>query len=368
VNVQSELNIKVLEPRLPTVDAIAPYLREIDSTRWYTNFGPLVRRFEQRLAEHFGIPDGGVVAVANGTLGLTLALRALECQPGGFCLVPSWSFVATAHAVLAAGLTPYFIDVDPDTWAITPDCVRNALRDVAGPVVAVIPVAPFGASLDSEAWDAFGEETAIKVVADAAASFDSARPMRVPTMISLHATKVFGVGEGGVVVSTDLEVIDAIRALSNFGFAGTRESKVPAFNAKLSEYAAAVGLAALDVWPETRISFAALTASYTEMLAATSGIRPAPGFGDGTVSSTCNVELGNGSADAVGALLADHGIGTRQWWGAGCHSQAAFAACPHGELSVTDHLANTVLGLPFHLGVGAQDVKRLSEMLQVARL
>ena len=190
--------IPIMRPKLPPVEALLPYLREIDESRWYSNFGPLLRRFQARLAEHFDVPVEGVACVANGTLALTVGLMALGVREGSRCVMPSWTFIATPSAACAAGLKPYFVDVDAQSWAIDP----NAVRPLIGreDICAVIPVSPFGAPIDRAAWDRFTEETGTPVIIDAAAGFDTVaripamRPGRTPIMISLHATKPFGVG------------------------------------------------------------------------------------------------------------------------------------------------------------------------------
>lgn len=361
-----QATIRVCEPRLPGPRALRPYLEEIDANRFYTNFGPLVRRFERRLAERFRVPEGASVTVGNGTLGLVLALKAADLPPGSLCLLPSWTFCATAHAVVAAGLRPYFVDVHPDSWALEP---RIALLEAArapGPVRAVIPVAPFGAPLDVAAWDAFEEQTGIAVVIDAAAAFDAARPGRAPLVVSLHATKTLGVGEGGVVVAQNGAVIDRIRKLSNFGFGPKRAAAYPALNAKLSEYGAAVGLAGLDLWPKTRRRLAALAQLYTEHLAPVAGVRLRPGFGTEWVASTCVVELEEGDAAALAERLAGQGVETRLWWGEGCHVQPAFADCLRGSLTVTARLGRRSIGLPFHLGLEAPGIARVAAALDAA--
>src|SRR3546814_12084677 len=89
--------------------------------------------------------------------------------------MPSFTFVATAHAAVSAGLQPWFLDVDPESWALTPAIARTALGVVDGPVMAVLPVAPFGASVPVADWDAFSEETRIPVLIDSTAGFDGAR-------------------------------------------------------------------------------------------------------------------------------------------------------------------------------------------------
>src|SRR5262249_50811428 len=151
----------------------------------------------------------------------------------------------------------WFLDVDPKTWALDPDKVADEVARAPAPVGAVMPVAPFGLPLDMGAWEAFRSQTGLAVVIDAAAAFDSLSPSAVTSVVSMNATKAFGIGEGGFVVSTDDAIRQTVRMRANFGFLGSREAQVAAFNAKLSEYQAAVGHAALDEWAPARADWCA---------------------------------------------------------------------------------------------------------------
>lgn len=356
--------IKVCHPRLPQAEALLPYLRQIDGAGQYSNFGPLLRQFEERIANQFGLAKEGVAGVANGTLGLSLALRAIGAEPRTACLMPAWTFVASAHAAAAAGLTPYFVDVDTDNWSLTPEIARRALEEVPEKVGAVLPVAPFGAPIDYEAWEAFRTETGVKVVIDAAAGFDTAKPGNIPVVLSLHATKILGVGEGGLVLSRDGDLISRVRQLSNFGFDARHEASVRAVNGKLSEYAAAVGLAALDSWQMAKVGYGWLARCYAGALSAIPGVFPMPQFGAGWVSATCPVQFDVPITDLVVQRLAGLDIETRRWWGLGCHRQPAFARCPRRPLPVTEHLAAHSVALPFHLALGPADLNRITDALQ----
>ncbi len=351
--------ISVAVPRMPDADMVLPYLRRIDEARYYSNFGPLVQEFEARIAAGFGLEADCVTTVASGTAALILALRANNPPPGSLCMMPSWTFSATAHAAREAGLTPFFVDVAPDNWALTPEIAGAALANAPGTVAAVLPVAPFGAPIGYDRWDEFSEATGIPVVIDAAAAFDTAQPGRAPVVISLHATKAVGIGEGGLIMSRDPELVAKARSLSNFGFQQSRAAALPGFNAKLSEYAAAVGLAALDAWPFVRTGYVRLAQTYAAALSAIPGLSVMPGFGQGWAGTTCNVELTRPATGAVARELARAGIESRQWWGRGCHQQSAFAYYPSASLAVTRHLANHTLALPFHLGLGPGEMNRI---------
>ncbi len=354
--------VPVARPRLPSAEAIFPYLQRIDTARWYSNFGPLLTAFETRLAARF--PAGAqVVTVANATQALTLTLKAMDLPAGGYVATPAWTFVATAHAVIQAGLRPWFVDVDPETWMMSPEAIADLPATVREALVAVVPVCAFGDLGDLSAWRAFRQETGVPVLLDAAAAFDALREADLPAVVSLHATKALGLGEGGFLVTDDADLALRVRRLSTFGFHDSRESQVPATNAKLSEYAAAVGLAALDSWEADRLQFARVAQHLRISLIGESEVRFQTGWGSEWVTSVCNVRLPDGSAAAVAEALQADGVGTRQWWGLGCHVSPAFADCGRGDLSQTDRLGGSVLGLPFAIDLGVPEIRRIAAAL-----
>jgi dTDP-4-amino-4,6-dideoxygalactose transaminase len=361
--------IPVAKPRLPLASAILPYLKEIDANHWYTNSGHLWFRFQGKLADHWGVDNNDVALVANATLGLTLALQASGARPGSICLMPSWTFVASAGAVIQAGLKIHFVDVDPTTWM--PDPAALAARDDLDRIGAILIVSPFGMPFDMAQWDALSERTGIPVIVDAAASFDSLRaggPLAVgrsPMIVSLHATKVFGIGEGGAVVSRDPEWLERFRRLTNFGFYGSRLAMSAGINAKVSEYAAAIGLASFDMWPAARAKFAALTERYRQNLGPDGVVGIMPRFGEGWVTSTMSVTWPGDRADGP-ARLAAEGIATLNWWGAGCHVQPAFADSARDDLPVTDELGRLVVGLPFWLDMTLTQIDAVCDSINRA--
>jgi dTDP-4-amino-4,6-dideoxygalactose transaminase len=359
----AEITIPVAKPRLPLADEIAPYLRRIDQSRWYSNGGPLVQEFETRLAAH---ADGRTATVANATIGLALALLAYELPAGTLCMVPAWTFAATAHAVQLAGLVPWIVDVDATNWALEPPAARELLRGAPGPVSAVIPVSPFGAPLDSSSWEAFRNETGIAVVIDAAAAFDTIRATSVPAVVSLHATKILGIGEGGFVLTTDASFIAELQKRANFGFWNSRESTVRSLNGKLSEYAAAIGLAALDSWPTTRAEFGRVASSYRELFADEPNVTLQRGFAEDWVTSTVVISTREPGADAIARLLAENQIGSRRWWGGGLHRHAIFASLPRAKTDNADFLADSVIGLPCWRDLSNEDIRQICDVVRSA--
>jgi dTDP-4-amino-4,6-dideoxygalactose transaminase len=373
--------VPVARPKLPAADDLLPWLRRIDQARVYANWGPLNAELERQLADRLG---ASVVTVSTATDGLVCALRAaLEDKPAaqqrGLCLMPAWTFVATAHAAVAAGLTPCFLDVEESTWALTPDRVRDALlRAMARwpaswpdlPVSAVVVVAPFGLPIEPQQWDEFAARTGIPVVIDAAAAFDALQVSATPTVVSMHATKTVCAGEGGFVATTDTDLARRVKRTANFGFFGARIAEVPGLNAKLSEYHAAVGLASLQAWRERRAEYIQVGRALRGALEPL-GCTFLEGFADRWVSSTCVVRLpaGRRTGDVALALGLD-GIATRGWWGSGCQANPAFAACPRmaGDdgLRITEKLAGSTLGLPFYPDLGEPEISRIAQAMHAA--
>ncbi|MGD9942534.1 MAG: DegT/DnrJ/EryC1/StrS family aminotransferase [Burkholderiaceae bacterium] len=253
------VSVPLLVPDLPDRDELWPYLRRIDESRHYSNFGPLVHELEQRFTACFNERSGGapvaLTSVSSCTLGLELALGALQLPPRSKVLVPALTFVATATAVLRAGHLPVVADVDERSWALTPEIAARALREAD--CRAVLPVATFGQPVPLPEWHRFEQASGVPVLVDAAGAFGSQWLDAGGTLVfSLHATKALSSGEGGLVVSTDAELIRRVRQMSNFGINLDAGAAVPVgvshlagTNAKMSEYHAAVGLAAFDRWP-----------------------------------------------------------------------------------------------------------------------
>jgi len=230
----------ISRPRLPSSEKILPYLKRIDESRHYTNFGALNVEYQERLAELFGAP---CVTGSSATSLITATLMAYDLPKESLVAVPSWTFPATAAAVVSAGLTPYFMDVDENGVM----CIKNQSK---GMFSAIVMVAPFGRLLIGE------NNSFIPVIIDAAAGFDTfstyGNPSKTPVIISTHATKSFSTGEGGFITCSNNELLEKVRRITNFGFAPDRTIEHTGLNAKLSEYHAAIGLASLDEWPEKR--------------------------------------------------------------------------------------------------------------------
>lgn len=340
-----------MRPAPPSFAAAAPRLEAVDCSGLYSNFGPQERELRERFAERFGVEASRVAMVANATLGLSGAVVILG---GSRWAVPVFTFAATPAAVLAAGAEVMFADVGVDV-----------VLDSGGLLVdGLMPVAPFGAPPDLERWSGAG-----RVVHDAAAALGndmdlSGLPARQAVVFSLHATKVLGAGEGGVVVFGDAADAARFRAWTNFGFSGSREAQVAGVNAKMSEIQACYAHAALDGWEQEQAEWLAARERVGRMAAAV-GVELLR-FGNG-VNPYAIVEFPDaGTPRRVETTLERHGVGTRRWWAMGCHRMPAYAHLIDAAFPVTDDIAARTLGLPMYRGMTNEEVEAVRVALEEA--
>lgn len=312
--------IPICRPLLPTSDKLMPYIHRIDESRHYTNFSPLCREYEERLSNHFG---AYVVSTSSGTQALVATLIALDFLPGQLVTCPAFTFAATPGAIVSAGYTPFFVDVNEDTWGAD----KSNLPSVG--------VMPFGLPIDGD-FD----------VIDAAAGFDTVTASNIPQIISTHATKSFSTGEGGVVVCKNKHLIDRIRIIINHGISPDRSISVRGINAKMSGYHAAVGLASLDEWPERRERWKCVGNWY--------------GAGEYAIS-THIIKL-KSSAATMATHLKKHGIDTRLSW-YDCATQPAYLRFPRRNLPITEDLIEKTIALPFYSDMKKKDVDYILEKL-----
>jgi len=350
--------IKVARPKLPTACHLKNYLEMIDTTRHYSNFGPLVSKFEDTISVELGFRNKRVAASASsGTAALELTIRQFQFPVGSYVMLPSFTFIATAQAVVNAGLKPIFTDVDIESWALEPDKAFCHIKKVKCNVKAVIAVAPFGSPIKMDAWEQFQRKTGIQVIIDAAACClkNVSVSNIIPIMVSTHATKVLPTGEGGLVIMDDTARLTKISNLSNFGI-GDSGVLTHGTNHKLSEYHAAIGLSSIDMWESTSTQLNYRCSLYHDLLRDVDEISFLPGFGKTWFNITCMI---NGPA-GLGEYLLQAGIETRKWWRNGCHREPVFERKKH-FFSVTEAIADTYIGLPMYVDLEPDKIHFICE-------
>ena len=330
---------KTLHVGRPIVGDREAFLQKIGrilDNEWLTNNGPFVQEFERRIAEYLGVRH--CVAMCNGTIALEIAIRALGLS--GEVIVPSWTFVATAHALYWQGITPVFADIDPATHNLDPDAVR---RMITPRTTGIIGVHLWGRAAPVEALQAIADEHGLKLMFDAAHAFGSTyRGRRIGSfgaceVLSFHATKSFNTMEGGAVVTDDDQLAETARLMRNFGFVGYDNVIHPGTNGKMIEVCAAMGLANLDGFDGIVSSNKRNHAAYGAALSAIPGVSV---LGYGSAESNSHhyvvIEVDDHcpvGRDAIIAALHAENILARKYFWPGCHRMQPYRDLfPHAGL------------------------------------
>jgi dTDP-4-amino-4,6-dideoxygalactose transaminase len=237
--------LHVGRPNIGDREQLFARLNEILDRRWLTNNGPVVREFEERLAAFLGVRHA--ITVVNATIGLELVIRALDLT--GEVIVPSFTFVATAHALQWQEIRPMFADIDPATHTLDPAQVE---RMITPRTTGIIGVHVWGRPCQIEALEAIARRHDLKLIFDAAHAFAASHHGRMignfghAEVFSFHATKFFNTFEGGVITTNDDDLAHKLRLMRNFGFAGMDNVIYIGTNGKMHEFTAAAGLTALE--------------------------------------------------------------------------------------------------------------------------
>jgi len=269
--------LPLIAPNPPRASLLGAAFARVEASGIYSNHGPEARAFEAEATTHLFAGRGASLAVANATLGLMIAIReaaGLRHRAGAQALMPALTFAATAQAAEWAGLQPLIVDVDPDDWAMAAAEEERMLRERPGRIAVIVPYATFGNAIDLDRYAWLRQRYGVGVVIDAAASlgtlddrgvgFGADAPFAV--VYSMHATKTFAVAEGGLIHSGDADLIERLRAMTNFGFTGARSATMPGINAKLPEVLAVMAREKLSGFDAVCDNRAAVEQAYRDAL------------------------------------------------------------------------------------------------------
>ena len=371
--------IPVIRPLLGEEEAQAA--AEAVRSGWVAQ-GPRVARFEQAFAARIGAGHG--VAVSSCTTGLHLMLHLLGIGPTDEVVVPSFSFIATANAVRYVGATPVFADVDPLTGNLT----AGTVEPVLGPRTrAVIAVHQGGMPADIPALRDLCGPRGIPVVEDAACAAGSTwhgRPVGTGALLaawSFHPRKLVTTGEGGMVSTDDPQWAARLRRLREHGMdvsaadrhrsggATVERYTETAFNYRMTDVQAAIGLVQLTRLDAQVARRRELAARYREALSDLPGLRTVvdPPGGETNYQSFWVVlpEDCDADRDDVLAALATRGVSARRGIMA-AHLEPAYAGHPHRPLPVTEYLTRRSLILPLFHTMTEGDQSRVVDALRTA--
>lgn len=362
----------VTRPVAPDRASFDRLMDEVWESRRFTNDGPLVQMLEHRLSAFLDVPQ--CVLTSSAASALDLVMRAIGAR--GEVLLPSYTFISTAHSLHLAGLTPVFCDVTADMTLDPVDCARR----ITDKTTAIVATHIWGKPCDIDGLQALCEDHGLALVFDAAHAFGSRyQGQRLgrfgrAEVFSLHATKAFHACEGGLITTMDPVLAQDLRQMRNFGLSGPDRVMRAGVNAKMSELHAAMGLCNLDAFEHTRAAARHVHDIYHHDLADIAGvhvIRNSDADDSShhyVVAEVDSAQLGL-TRDALYTILQAENILARRYFAPGGHRTLPHSQRPDVAglcLPVTERLCDSVLVLPGGAACAPEDARQIAKVIRLA--
>jgi len=347
------------------------YMDDVFTRNYFTNNGPMVQRLEEEIAKIHSVKH--CVAVCNATIGEILVLKALELK--GEIILPSFTFISTAHSCLWQGAKTVFCDISADSLTID---ANSAVKLISADTSAIIGVHLFGNTCDVKALELLCKDKNIKLIFDAAHAFNCSYG-KTPVgnfgnaeILSFHATKFFSTFEGGAILTNDSQLDAALRILRNFGFRNYDDVGFLGINAKMSEASAAIGLASLDSINLRLVRLKETYEMYREELHSIPGIKLLS-MGDRGKTNyhyipiLINQDKFGLPRDLLYQVLWKENIIARRYFYPGCHRMEPYKTIypdAYKKLPVTESIVQRILCLPSNLQNPKKDIPAIVEVIK----
>ena len=365
--------LHVGRPNIGNKESFLARTNDILERRWLSNNGYYVQEFEKKIADYIGVKH--CIAMCNATIALEITIRALDLK--GEVIVPSFTFIATAHSLQWQEITPVFCDFDPKTHNIDPGCVEELITPKT---TGILGVHLWGRACDVDALHEIANRRKLKILFDATHAFGCSHQGKMigcfgeAEIFSFHATKFLNTFEGGAVTTNNDDLAGKIRLMKNFGFSDYDTVIYIGTNGKMSEISAAMGLSGLeylDQFIETNLQ------NYRTYLHELKGI---PGIhlteynkGEEYNYQYITIEIDEDetgiSRDNLIKVLHAENIMARRYFFPGCHRMEPYRSYfPHARhwLPQTERFVNRVISLPTGTAINSRDVIKICSLLHFA--
>ncbi len=357
--------INVTRSSMPSYEEYCEAIKPIFESRWLTNAGPVHNEFADKVKGY--LQTENISLFTNGHLALCIALRALELT--GEVITTPFTFASTTHAIVDAGLTPVFCDVNSDTYTIDADKIEALITDKTS---AIMPVHVYGNVCDVNKIEKIAQKHNLKVIYDAAHVFGVKVGDRGigtfgdVSMFSFHATKVFNTIEGGCLTYSDKALEAKINSLRNFGITTPESVDMLGTNAKMNEFQAAMGLCNLKYIDAELQKRSVAENRYRERLTGIDGIKLSPVQEGVTHNHAYFPALFDGykyNRDEVASRLAEENIFARKYFYPITNEFSCYRDKFRGETPIAKHISENVLTLPMYADLTEKDVDRICDII-----
>jgi len=358
-------------PNIGSRDRLLARINDMLDRRYLSNNGIFVQEFEQRIADYLGVKH--CIAVCNGTIALELVIRALELK--GEVIIPSFTFIASAHALQWQEITPVFCDINPKTHTLNPWRVESLITPRTS---GIMGVHLWGHPCEVETLTEIAQKHNLKLMFDASHAFGCSHDGKMignfgsAEVFSFHATKFMNAFEGGAIATNDDELNQKLRLMKNFGFVDYDNVIYLGTNGKMSEVSAAMGLTSLESVEEFIEVNCRNYQCYQRGLSGISGIslfpmRESERRNYQYIVLEIDEEQTKVSRDLLIKILHAENVIARRYFYPGCHRMEPYRSYfPHAGLLLpeTEKLAQKVLVLPTGTAISEEDIRKICQIIQ----
>jgi dTDP-4-amino-4,6-dideoxygalactose transaminase len=368
-----ESPLHVGRPNIGNRERLMERINDMLDRRWLSNAGVYVNELEQTLADLLGVKH--CIVMCNGTVALEIAIRAVGMH--GEVIIPSMTFVATAHALQWQQIKPVFCDIDPTSCTIESSRIEELITPQT---TGIIGVHLWGRPCNTDALQAIAEKHNLRLLYDAAHALGVTSGGKMiggfgdAEVFSFHATKFINSFEGGAVTTNNTELADRMRLMKNFGFSGYDNVVYIGTNGKMPEVSAAMGLTSLESMEE----FIAI--NYRNYLGYRDGVREIPGISLLPYSEQertnyqyivllLNEAVAGISRDALIAVLQKENVMARRYFFPGCHRMEPYSSQqPQAGLVLpqTEKLVRQTIVLPTGTDISLETIAEITDILRCA--
>jgi dTDP-4-amino-4,6-dideoxygalactose transaminase len=357
--------IPFIKPNFPSPELLVEDIRKIYENNYYSNNGPVYFEFKKGIEKYLG-QNLNAVVVSNATAALMLAIYAVFDQQKHagkkYIAVPSFTFAAAPLAIKWCGFEPLFFDIELGSSQPSIESFEEVLKAYEDDIAGVVLINNFGiGNAKIEEWATLLESKNIKAIIDSAPGFGSTYAdgnliggMFECEVFSFHATKPFGIGEGGLISTKNSTLASRLESLKNFGFDEQKMTSAMGLNAKITELDCAIGLRVLEDYPERLKDRRKTYAQYKDKLSM-DGISFLP-HAESAAIQFATIIVPEPLRVSLLQSLMSNGVEARTYYAPAVHTFPFFGSCPHVNLENTDTLSSTIVSLPVHPHMDPADI------------
>ena len=364
-------NIPFIRPELPTPEEMIEDYQNIVKSNWFTNFGPYEKQLSKEAAEYVG-KNVFATTVVNCTLGIDIAISLLFDAKKTQVLVPAFTFAAGPEMLIRNGFKPLFLDIEQETWQMSLKQAEEILENDSSDIAGILLCNTFGVGNPKiSEWEALAKKYDKKIIIDTAAGFGSKYNQGEIVggrgdceVFSLHATKPFAVGEGGIITSKNDTFIKEARSLMNFGFESDRTVYRIGTNAKMQEINCAIGVRQLGKLKSRIEKRQQLLTIYKEHLEDYGFVFQANDYLSTVAFVSTLVPMGN-DADTLQQTLIDSSVEARRYYTPALHLHKSIMnkSSVASNLEFTEEVSSRIISLPLLNDMTEADIIEICKTL-----